>query len=162
MIRADSWFLSLCVSPRYFLLNIFMSEKNLFSCMVKKEKTGVGFIVLLAVLGILLVAAVPLFAVLNGGLYEEFNFRVPTEPIPEDAVIIKLTEEDYEKYPILRNIPEPFYIDQGILSDYYIRPGCVDKETGYAIREAYGYVTGGWNRYIEHDGVIYRVNLYVS
>ena len=99
---------------------------------------------------------------LNAGLYEEFNFRVPTEPIPENAVIIKLTEEDYEKYPILRNIPESFHIDQGILSDYYIRPGCVDKETGYAIREAYGYYTGGQNRYIEHNGTIYRVNLYVS
>ena len=130
--------------------------------MTKKEKSEIRIIIGVAVLGILLVASVPIFAVINGGLYEEFNFRVPTEPIPEDAEIIKLTEEDFEKYPMLRNIPESFYIDQGALSEYYIRPGCVDKETGYAIRETYGYYTGGGNRYIEHNGVIYEVYLFVS
>ena len=130
--------------------------------MTPQEKNTKIVIIILITVGVLLVLSGPLSVLSYAGLYEEFNFRIPTEPIPENAVIIKLTEEDYEKYPILRNIPESFSIDQGILSDYYIRPGCVDKETGYAIREAYGYYTGGQNRYIEHNGTIYRVNLYVS
>ncbi|HJJ65003.1 MAG TPA: hypothetical protein O0X48_01670 [Methanocorpusculum sp.] len=130
--------------------------------MTPQERNTKIILIILITAGVLLVLSGPLLFLLNAGLYEEFNFRVPTEPIPENAVIIELTEEDYEKYPILRNIPESFHIDQGILSDYYIRPGCVDKETGYAIREAYGYYTGGQNRYIEHNGVIYEVYLYVS
>ena len=126
------------------------------------NKKSLCVIIGASILVILIMAALPILAIINAPPYEEFNFIVPNEPIPEDAEIIKLTEEDYEKYPVLRNIPESFYIDQGILSEYYIRPGCVDKETGYAIREAYGYYTGGGNRYIEHNGVIYEVYLFVS
>ena len=131
--------------------------------MDKKAYFGITIIVVMGIiLGILLVASVPILAVVAAPPSEWFSFRTLTEPIPEDAEIIILTEDDYEKYPMLRNIPESFYIDKGILSDYYIRPGCVDNETGWAIREKYGYYAGGGNRYIEHNGIIYRVDLSVA
>ena len=60
--------------------------------MAKKENSGIRIIIGLAVLGILLVAAVPLLAAITDGLDSEFDF-IEQESVPENAVIIKLTEE---------------------------------------------------------------------
>jgi len=32
-------------------------------------------------------------------------------PLPENANIVKLTEEDYQRYPKLRNIPETIKVE---------------------------------------------------
>ena len=123
--------------------------------MEEKSDSGIRILIVAAVIGIILVAAVFLSAVINGGLDPRFDF-VEVESVPENGILIKLTEEDYEKYPILRDIPESFYIDKSIISGFYIQPGCVDKETGYAIWETY---TPTPNSYVEHNGKIYEVNV---
>lgn len=122
--------------------------------MVKKENSGIRIIIGLAVLGILLVAAVPLLAAITDGLDSEFDF-IEQESVPENAVIIKLTEEDYEKYPAFRNIPQSFCVDASVISGFYIRPGCVDKETRDEILKTYA----AQNTYIEHNGVVYKIGL---
>ena len=65
--------------------------------MTPQEKNTKIVIIILITVGVLLVLSGPLSVLSYAGLYEEFNFRIPTEPIPENAVIIKLTEEDYEE-----------------------------------------------------------------
>lgn len=130
--------------------------------MTQKENRGLYLLIGVLVLFVLFLISVPVFS--GAWTYEEIRFYTPFEPITEDAVIIKLTEEDYEKYPMLRNIPESFSIDSSPFSDVFIRFGCVDKETGYAIWETYGHSVpyGNKNTYIEHNGVIYELHMPVA
>ena len=94
---------------------------------------------------------------IEGEIYfEEVN------DLPENAHIVKLTEEDYEKYPVLKDIPNIIYLDTSPLSEHFIIPGLVMRDTGWEIRETYGYQSGGRNRFIEHNGVIYRLEMHVS
>ena len=75
------------------------------------------------------------------------------ETLPEDALIVlKLTEEDYEKYPVLRNIPEPIYTDKSPLSNIYTHPGYLDREDVRDFMNRYG----SSSTYIEHNGKIYH------
>lgn len=122
--------------------------------MTKKENPGIRIIICVAVLGILLVAAVPILTIITEGLDSEFIF-IESESIPENAVVIKLTEDDYEQYPTFRNIPQSFSVDASLISGFYIRPGCVDRETRDAILETYG----APNTYIEHNGTLYKIGL---
>lgn len=122
--------------------------------MAKKENYGICIIIGVAVLGVLLVAAVPLLAAITDGLDSEFNF-IEQETFPENAVIIKLTEGDYEKYPAFRNIPQSFCVDASLISGFYIRSGCVDKETRDEILKNYA----APNTCIEHNGVVYKIGL---
>jgi len=122
--------------------------------MAKKKNTGIRIIICVAVIGILLVAAVLILAAITDGLDSEFDF-IEMENIPENSEVIKLTEEDYEKYPVFRNIPQSFYVDASLISEFYIRPGCVDKETRDEILKTYA----APNTYIEHNGVIYKTGI---
>lgn len=122
--------------------------------MTPQERNTILVLIILITVGILLVAALPLSVLISGGLDPEFAFE-EVDAVPPKGTLIKLTEDDYEKYPILRNIPESFYIDKSIISGFYIRPGCVDKETGYAIWETYA----SPNAYLEHNGKIYEVRV---
>ena len=120
--------------------------------MAKKENSGIRIIIGVAVLGILL-AAVPLFfSITEEPANPAFIFR-EYETVPEDALIVlKLTEEDYEKYPVLRNIPEPIYVDRSSISDIYSRPGYLDKDDVRSFSNRYCSST----TYIEHNGKFYQ------
>ncbi|MBQ3569202.1 MAG: hypothetical protein IJA20_00865 [Methanocorpusculum sp.] len=118
--------------------------------------SGIGIFLIILIIGGIIVISLGW-----GGSGEELVF-LQADTVPENAVIIKLTEEDYEKYPVLKDIPESVYLDTSPLSELFDITGLINRETGYAIIESYGYVTGDRNRYIEHNGVIYEVGLYVS
>ena len=120
--------------------------------MVKKENFGIRIIIGVAVLGIIL-SAVPLFfSIIEEPANPAFIFS-EYESVPEDALIVlKLTEEDYEKYPVLRNIPEPIYVDRSKLSEIYSRPGYLDKDDVRSFSNRYCSST----TYIEHNGKFYQ------
>ncbi|HJJ69613.1 MAG TPA: hypothetical protein O0W80_05815 [Methanocorpusculum sp.] len=121
--------------------------------MAKKENLGIRIIICVALLGIIL-ASVPIFlSITEEPTHPAFLFS-EHETVPEDALIVlKLTETDYEKYPVLRNIPEPIYVDRGSLSDIYTRPGYLDKNDVRDFANRYG----SSSTYIEHNGRIYHL-----
>ena len=128
--------------------------------MNRKQIERTGLIALGCIAGLILlliVGGIVAFSLGWGGSGESLEFY-QVETVPEDAVIIKLTEDDYEKYPILKDIPNGASLDTSPISDFFDISGLVDKETGYAVWETYG----NKNTYIEHNGVIYEVSLSVS
>lgn len=126
------------------------------------ERTGLIALGCIAGLIILLIAGgVITFSLGWGGSGESLEFY-QAETIPEDAVIIKLTENDYEKYPILRDIPKGTSLDTSPISQFFEIKGLIDRETGLEIWETYGHQSGGGNRYVEHNGLIYEVCISVS
>ena len=126
------------------------------------ECTGLIALGCIAGLILLIIAGGTAALFLWGNGSGETLYFYQTDTVPEDAVIIKLTEEDYEKYPVLKDIPNIIYLDTSPLSEHSIIPGLVMRDTGWEIRETYGYQSGGRNRFIEHNGVIYRLEMHVS
>ena len=120
--------------------------------MEKKENLGIRIIICVALLGIIL-ASVPIFlSITEEPTHPAFLFS-EHETVPEDALIVlKLTETDYEKYPVLRNIPEPIYVDRSPISDIYSRPGYLDKDDVRSFSNRYCSST----TYIEHNGKFYQ------
>ena len=86
---------------------------------------------------------------IEGEIYfEEVN------DLPENAYIVKLTEEDYQRYPALKNIPETIRVEAMLYEAFFVRPGYITEETANRMWEAYGD-----NRFIEHNGVIYKFRM---
>ncbi len=116
---------------------------------------AVAVFVLLIILG-------SVYFVTGGGDSEDLVFY-EAQNIPEDAVIIHLTEEDYEKYPVLKEIPKKVDIDKSIFAPYLTGFDLLDKETAYEIYETYG---RGWGKsdekFIKHEGTIYWIGIAVS
>ena len=132
--------------------------------MNQKEIECTGLIALGCIAGLILlliVGGIVTFSLGWGGNGESLEFY-QVETVPEDAVIIKLTEDDYEKYPILRDIPNGAYLDTSPISQLFEIKGLIDRETGLEIQEAYGSQIGEEDRYVEHNGLIYEVCISVS
>ena len=120
--------------------------------MEKKENLGIRIIICVALLGIILAAVPFFFSIIEEPANPAFIFS-EYETVPEDALIVlKLTETDYEKYPVLRNIPEPIYVDRSPISDLYSRPGYLDKDDVRSFSNRYCSST----TYIEHNGKFYQ------
>lgn len=124
------------------------------------ETVGKIIIIILSALIILFGVFGIIYFVTGGGDNEKIVFW-KVDSVPEDAQIIHLSEEDFEKYPILREIPKTFDIDKSIFGPLMNIFGSVDKKTAYQIIEDY-YGHRYNKRYIEYGGVIYQVQNWVS
>ncbi len=126
------------------------------------ERAGIIALACITILFLLLIiGGTAAFVLWGNGSGEDLVFY-PADTVPEDAVIIKLTEEDYEKYPFFKDIPNSVYLDISPLSELFIIPGLIQRDIGWEVKEKYGYQTGGRNRFIEHNGVIYELHMQVS
>ena len=91
--------------------------------MNQKEIECTGLIALGCIAGLILlliVGGIVTFSLGWGGNGESLEFY-QVETVTEDAVIIKLTKDDYEKYPILRDIPNGAYLDTSPISQLSLK-----------------------------------------
>ena len=49
-------------------------------------------------------------------------------PLQENANIVKLTEEDYQRYPSLRSIPETIKVEAMLYEAFFVRPGYITEK----------------------------------
>lgn len=125
--------------------------------MVQIRKIALYLLVAVAVV-LLVVAGSIGFYFLNGGGTGETLVFYEVDSVPEGVPFTKLTEEDYEKYPVLKEIPRHIPLDESMFAPTFIRPGWISQEMGHAIYEEYG----GADACIEHEGVIYEMHMPVA
>ena len=121
--------------------------------MTPQERNTKILLCILICIGILLIVWLGFVITDDMRIEGEIYFEEVSD-LPENAHIVKLTEEDYQRYPALKNIPETIKVEAMLYEAFFVRPGYITEETANRMWEAYGD-----NRYIEHNGVIYKFRM---
>ena len=122
--------------------------------MTPQERNTIIILIILVVAVNLLIFGVLGYIITDDMRIEGEIYFEEVNDLPENAHIVKLTEEDYQRYPSLRNIPETIKVEAMLYEAFFVRPGYITEKTANRMWEAYGD-----NRYIEHNGVIYKFRM---